>query len=192
MKKVVESRSKRKNLKKNSSDRILIIFSLIVLMLIISMIISFLTEGSYKDEKDLGLYQGGLESLGVFKVNNPYPNGSMVSFFVGENRIFNISNNDYQKIEWYFDEKNIKNDSGTIEIKGLSPGNHTLEVRIMNGSQIDSRIWKIAIFEDSEKVIKFVFDAGSVMFWIIFIIILIIIGLVIWLFIKEYKKRKAE
>lgn len=158
-------------------------------MLIISMTISFLTEWSYKDAGVSRSYKGGLGSSGIFKINNPYPNGSIVSFFVGENKTFNISNNDYQRIEWYLDEKNIKNDSKAIEIIGWSPGNHTLEVKIINGSQIDSRVWKIMIF-DYEREIKFVFDAGSVMFYIILIILLIIIGLVTWLLIKEHKQRK--
>lgn len=159
-------------------------------MLIISMIISFLTEKFYK-EGDLNQYAGDLGSSGIFKVNNPYPSGNMVSFFVGENKTFNISNNNYQRIEWYLDEKNIKNDSKSLEIIGKVPGNYTLMVKIINGSQVDSRIWKIEIY-DSEKQIKFVFDTGSVMFWVILIILLIIMGLVVWLLIKEHLKRKRR
>jgi len=161
-------------------------------MLIISMIISLFTELSYQDKGVFGSYHGSLKSTGIFKINNPYPNGNIVSFFVGENKTFNITNSDYERIEWYLDEKNIKNNSKDIVIIGESPGNHTLEVRIINGSQIDSRIWKIEIFGDSNKEIKFAFDTGSVMFLIILIILLIIMGLIIWLLIKEYGKRKRR
>jgi len=187
----LKSRGKKKNLIKDYSNRILILFSLIILMLIISMTISFLAEGFYKDTGVSVSNQAGLGSLGVFKIDNPYPNGSMVSFFVGENRTFNISNTNYQRIEWYLDEKNINNDSRALEIRGAYPGNHTLEVRIINGSQVDSRIWKIEIF-DYEKQIKFVFDTGSIMFWVILIILLLIMGMLIWLLIKEYGKRKRR
>jgi len=186
----IEYKNRKKNLKNNYPNRILVLFSLIILMLIISMVISFLTEISSKNTWASGSNQASLGSLGAFKINNPYPNGSIVSFFVGENRTFNISNQDYQKIEWYLDEKNIKNDSKGIELKGVYPGNHTLEVRVMNGNQVDSRIWKIAIF-DYEKEIKFVFDTGSVMFWVVIIILLIIIGLIIGLLIGERKKIKS-
>ena len=181
-------KDKKKDVKKGYSNKISILFSFIILMLIMSLTISFLTEMSYKDTGNLGPDFGGLGSLGVFKVNNPYPDGSMVSFFVGENRTFNISNDNYQRIEWYLDEKNIKNDSRNVEIIGKSPGNHTLMVKIINGSQVDSRIWKIEIFDD-EKEIRFVFDTGSVMFWVILIILLLIIGMIIWLLIREHGKR---
>jgi len=193
MKKRIKNKTtgKRKDLKKNYSNKILIIFSLIILLLIISMIISFLTELYDKESGYSISNQGSLESSGVFKIDNPYPNGSIVSFFVGENRTFSISNNNYQVIRWYLDEKNIKNNSRTLEIQGVSPGNHTLEVRIINGSQIDSRIWKIEIF-DYEKEIQFKFDTGSVMFWVILIILMLIMFLIIWLLIGEYIKRKKR
>ena len=160
-------------------------------MLVACSFILFLTENSYSKKNAFEPGLSELGSLGVFKVNNPYPSGSIVSFFVGESRTFNISNNNYQRVEWYLDDVGIKNDSKSIEIIGKISGNHTLMVKVYNASQIDSRIWKIQIYDD-QKQVKFVFDTGLVIFWVIFIIIIIIMGLLITLLIKEFKHNKRS
>jgi hypothetical protein len=195
--KIGKNRKNQRNYstKNNSSKKILILFSIVVMMLIIIMIIAFFNElfnNNYNKEIKSAVYdsyKGNLGSSGIFKINNAQPNGSVVSFFLGEDKTFSISNNNYQRIEWYLDEENIKNDTPAVDFTPKSAGNHTLMVKIINGSQIDSRVWEIVVYND-EKQIKFVFDSGPIMFAILLIILFIIMGLILWLLIGEHRKRK--
>jgi hypothetical protein len=188
-----KSETKKESLKNNSLIiNLLIIFSAILVILIIYEVIIFLIWTQNHQVININYNNlGELGSSSLFGIKNPTPNGSIVTFFVGESRIFNISNDDFQSVNWYLDSKNIRNDTKSIELKGLSVGNHTLEVRIANGTQIDSKMWMVDV-EDDEKVVQFVFDVGSVMFWVIIIILIIIMFLLAWLIYDELVKKKRS
>jgi len=131
---------------------------------------------------------GFLRSVAPYGIEKPFPNGSLVSFFVGESRIFNISNNNSQNIKWYLNGNNIKNNSRSVEISGLEKGDYVLEVMVRDGEEFYNKSWTLVV-EDNEKVIKFIFDAGKVIYLVILIVLLIIILLVCWLLIERLYKR---
>jgi hypothetical protein len=183
MKKVV----KRKNRKYN----LFMLITIIVIGLFIEEIILYSIEIAYETENIIILDNGGkTKSLYSLKIENPIPNGSIVSFFAGENKTFYISDKSYEKTLWYLDGKNVNNNSNSIELVGLPAGNHTLEIRVYNGSESNSRIWNV-IVEGPEIQRTFVFDTGFVMFWVIIIILIIIMFLVVWLIIIEKAKNKS-
>ncbi len=124
-------------------------------------------------------------------VRDPSPGGDNVTDFYGNTQTFFVSNTDYDSLEWYLDGKLIKTNSNSCDIKNLSVGNHSVEVKIKRGTSVDSKVWKIVI-QSNEKAKKFLFDAGVVMFIVIIIVVVIIIGLVVWLFVIENKKKNKR
>lgn len=122
------------------------------------------------------------------KIINPIPNGSIVTAFIGDNLTFFIANTNYSSIRWYLNGELIRNDSNNIEISRLTAGNHTLEVQIKRGIEVDSKIWRISIL-DVDKTRKFIFDSGKVMLALILIVGVIIIILIVWLFIQENRRK---
>lgn len=186
------SRKNNNSVKKGLPYRLLVLFSITLIILIITECIILLIGNSYHNISEIyNEDYGELGSRGVFKIQNPVPNGSIVSFFVGENRTFSIANNNYESLNWYLDGKNLKNNTKSIRITGLPKGNHTLEVSIKNSSETDSKIWKIFV-EDNIIERKFIFDTGYVLFWLIIAIIIIVMILLVWLVIEETIRKKRR
>lgn len=201
MKKGVKSRSRIKKklfVKKKGSLKKGLIYRLLAVLFIILIVLIIIETGLYffrvDNKREINFFSqdyGELKSVGVLKIENPVPNGSIVSFFVGEDKTFSILNKNYERIEWYIDGKNIKNGSSVIKIKDLPKGNHTLQVSIINASQSDSRMWKI-IVEDVDKERKFIFDSSYVLFWAIIIVLVIIMFLLIWLIVQGIIRKKRR
>ncbi len=124
-------------------------------------------------------------------IRDPSPSGDIVTDFYGNNQTFFISNTDYDSLEWYLNGKLIKNNSNSFKVSGLTIGNHTVEVKMKKGVNVDSKTWKVVI-QGSEKTRKFLFDAGLVMFVLIIVVVGIIIGLLVWLFVVENKKKNRR
>jgi len=181
----IQSNNKKKKKKIDASFVFSVAFFIVFGILIIGVVGILFNEINYKSEsKNFQENLGELGTSGVFKVDNPNPSGNVVSFFVGENKSFSISNENYEHISWYVDNQNVENGTNSIQLKGLSKGNHTLEVRIDNSRAVDSKIWNIVI-EDSDSSKEFAFGSGGIMFFVILVVIVMIILMLVWLVVQE-------
>jgi hypothetical protein len=181
-------KDKKKILKTKNYPALLIIFFVFFCLLVLGVIILGIDELTYRNNGDDHFYNyGEFNTLNGFKTS---PNGSIVSFFYGESKTFNISNINYTAIYWYYDNVSVKNNSREFVVEGKQPGNHTLEVKIYNGNNKDSKIWKVIIEGDSER--KFVFDTGTVMFWVILIVVILLIFMMVWIIAREILARNRS
>lgn len=139
-----------------------------------------------------GNNNGEDDSLPVLEVQSFDPSGSNISIYSNTNKIFSIIARNYISIEWYLDGVLIIGaNSLSYRFNGVEYGNYTLEARIVNGSRIDSKVWKI-IIEDEEEITGGNLNIGEIVFYLIIVVLILIIFLVIWMFVEEKNKSKKK
>jgi hypothetical protein len=121
------------------------------------------------------------------------PAGSEVSFFVNEAKLFSIIAENYELVEWYVDGVLVKEGVLSYVFEEKRPGIYNIEVRILNSSFIEKKVWMVSIEED-EYIEERIFDVeiGWVVFYSIIVVLIIIIFLIIWLLIIERKRRTRK
>jgi len=122
-------------------------------------------------------------------ITNSSPLESEINGSFSENLTFSISAENYDTIEWYVD--GVLVGSGTSYVtSGLAVGNHEVKVVVKKGSQVTTKTWSLAIYEDEEKAEK----KGIVMYFIIIFIILgaLILVTVLLLIRNIFGKEEGE
>jgi hypothetical protein len=166
-----------------------IIFFIVFGILVIGVVGIIYNEIAFEKEiLDNSNVYGEFFTLGVFKIGTANPDGNTVSFFVGENKTFSISNNNYDSILWSLDGTTVNINSNEILISGLSVGNHTLEVLVSNATQSDLKTWNITV-EDVDVERAFKFNTGYIMFFVILVVVVLIIMMLVWLILHENTMR---
>jgi len=125
------------------------------------------------------------------KIKSSSPISTKINIFEGGSKLFSVSAENYDVIEWYLDGKLIKTESTNYNASGLEEGNHSIKVDIKKGNEIDSKIWNLIILGE-ERGEKPVFETGRVVFWLIVVIIGIIILLTVWLLMVEKNKNRVN
>jgi len=131
----------------------------------------------------------------VLEIKSSSPPGSKISFSINENKNFVIIAENYENIEWYVDGELKKEGVLSYNFEETTPGDYLIKVKIINGTNIESKTWEITIEERAafeRDVFGFDFDVGQVVFYLIVSVLVIIILLVIWLFIVEKNKRNKK
>jgi len=124
-----------------------------------------------------------------FKIINPIPDKSLISLSSDEDESFSISNNDYEKIEWYLNGDLINEDMNSYELNSLDEGKYVVKVKIINESLTDSKVWKVIVKDLEEPS----FESGSsymkkIILFLIVVFVFVIIGLIAWNFFKGRNK----
>lgn len=127
------------------------------------------------------------------RILNPIPENNIINNIYGANLSFSIANivSNLDSIKWYLNNNLINNNSNSVIISSLSPGNHTLEVEIKKGIKVESYIWQVNIKEEEPQK-KFAFDSGKVVLYVIFVVIIMIIIMIVWLFLQENDKKNKK
>jgi hypothetical protein len=183
----MKKKVKQNKIKKTSY--LSIIFFIVFGILVIGVVGIIYNEIALEKEiLDNSNVYGEFFTLGVFKIGTTNPNGNTVTFFVGENKTFSISNNGYDRILWSLDGTPVNSNSNEILISGLDVGNHTLEVLVSNATQNDLKTWNITI-EDVDVERAFKFNTGYIMFFVILVVVVLIIMMLVWLILHENTMR---
>ncbi|MBR9704180.1 hypothetical protein GOV12_02120 [Candidatus Pacearchaeota archaeon] len=127
----------------------------------------------------------------IVTIINPLPNITEINDTDNNNLTFLIGNNinNLDSIKWYLDNELINNNSNKIVVRGLLPGNYTLEVVIKKGVNTDTRLWKLNIASEKPNK-KFMYNSGKVILYLILVVVVMVIIMVVWLYVQENNRKK--
>ena len=130
----------------------------------------------------------------VLEIKSSSPSSSHVSFSINENKNFVVVAENYENIEWYVGDELKKEGTLSYRFEETAPGDYLIKVKIINGTDIETKTWEVSIEERDvvEDLSLLDIDVGQVVFYLIVSVLVIIILLIIWLFIVEKNKKNKK
>lgn len=168
----------------------LLIVSVFLLIILFLMLITFNFIESKSNYNEYNLARVGnikITGMSFFtgKVIERFPKDSGLYIFPNEEVNFSIKSN-HDRVDWYINEKLVKEDSDIIFLKNLDSGDYIIKAEVTTNGEISETEWEITVGE-VERVKEFIFNPGDVIFTVIIIVLILIMVLILILLLTHIK-----